>query len=83
MVINKICLDYLKRDGRIIFLATSFGEIVSRLDGDSTRPLFQDRVAARKLFNFRKKLYQECADVTIQTDKKTVDTITNLIIKKI
>ncbi|MFH0772974.1 MAG: shikimate kinase [bacterium] len=83
MVINKICIDYLKQNGKAIFLSTSFEEITRRLQGDDSRPLFVDRKAARKLFKFRKKLYEHYADIRVSTDNRSVDEIINIILKKI
>ncbi len=83
MVINKICIDYLKRNGKVIFLSTSFAEITRRLQGDDTRPLFADREAAQKLFAFRKRLYKQYADVITDTDNRSIDEIINIILKKI
>jgi len=83
MVINKICIDMLKQNGKVIFLSTSFKEIEKRLKGDVSRPLFADKAKALKLFQFRQHLYKEYADVIIRTDGKTIEEITNLIIKKI
>ena len=81
MIINKISIDYLKKNGIVIFLDTSFGEITKRLKGDTTRPLFSNIIAAQKLFQLRKSLYQAYADNSIVTDGKSVSEITNLIIK--
>lgn len=83
MIINKICVDYLKQSGIVIYLCTSFEEITKRLEGDKTRPLFKDRLDAKKLFQFRIKLYREYADITVKTNTLSVDEIINIILKKI
>lgn len=83
MVINKLCIDYFKQNGIVVYLQTSFEEIVKRLAGDETRPLFKDKLVAHTLFKFRKHLYEEYADITIKTDKLSVDEITNSVIEKI
>ena len=83
IVINKICIDYLKRNGKVIFLSTSFAEIVRRLQGDDSRPLFADKEAAQQLFTFRKRLYKQYANVTVDTDDRSIDEIINIILKKI
>jgi len=83
MVINKVCIDYLKQNGVIIFLEASFGAIVKRLESDNTRPLFKNKDRAQKLFHFRKGLYEEYADITIKTDTLSIDEVTNSILKKI
>lgn len=81
MVSNKICIDYLKQNGVVIYLNASFREITERLEGDTTRPLFAQKVSAKKLFLLRKKLYEEYADIIISTDGKSISEITNSIIK--
>ena len=83
MVINKLCIDYLKQNGLVIYLDTSFEEILMRLEGDNTRPLFENKQKAKKLFQFRKNLYKRYADIIVKTDKKSIGEITNLILKKI
>jgi shikimate kinase len=83
IVMNKICIDYLKQNGTVIFLSTTFAEIERRLKGDTTRPLFMDKKQAQKLFMMRKQLYKNYTSVTIKTDGKSIDEITHLIMKKI
>lgn len=83
MVINKLCIDYLKQNGVVIYLETSFEVIKKRLKGDNTRPLFSDLKKAKKLFQFRKHLYEEYADICITTDKLTEEEITNIILEKL
>lgn len=83
MVVNKICIDHLKQNGVVIYLETSFEVIAKRLKGDDTRPLFSDVNKAKKLFQFRKHLYEEYADIRINTDKLTAEEITNSIMNKI
>lgn len=84
VVINKIILDYLReKNGRVIFLKTSFPEIVKRLKNASDRPLFKDEDKAKKLFGFRKRLYEEYADYIIETDNKNPRLIVEEIVKLI
>lgn len=83
MVINKLCIDHLKQNGVVVYLETSFEVIEKRLNGDDTRPLFSDVNKARKLFQFRKHLYEEYEDIRITTDNQTAEEITNSILEKI
>lgn len=82
IVINKINIDFLKNNGKIIFLKTSFQEIEKRLKNTKDRPLFKDKKSVKKLFNFRQKLYEECADLIVNTDGKSVEKISYEIISK-
>lgn len=83
VVMNKINIDNLKENGKIVFLKTSFLEIKKRLKNISDRPLFKNKIKAEKLFVSRQKLYEESADLVINTDGKSVDEVTLLTIKKL
>jgi len=83
MVINKLCIDHLKKNGTVVFLQTTFDVIVKRLEGDTTRPLFINKDKAKKLFLFRENLYKEYADITVNTNLLSVGQITNLIFSKL
>jgi len=82
VVMNKIIIDYLKINGKIIFLKTSFLEIEKRLKNINDRPLFEDKKTAKKLFVFRQRLYEEYADLIVATDGKSVDKIVYEIISQ-
>jgi shikimate kinase len=82
IVMNKIILDYLGVNGCIIFLETSFEESKQRTL-ESLRPLFQDVVKAKELYDFRLPLYKHYANIAIQTDNKTAEEVTELIIKSL
>jgi len=77
---DKTNINSLKNNGRIFYLKTSFSIINKRLKNDKTRPLFEDKEAAKKLFNIRQKLYEKFADKTIITDGKTVNEVTSYLI---
>ena len=82
VVINKININHLKENGTIIFLKTSFLEINKRLKNIKDRPLFNNKKATKKLFIFRQKIYEEYADLIINTDKKSVEKIIYEIISQ-
>ncbi len=82
IVMNKINIDFLKNNGKIIFLKASFFEIEKRLIGDNLRPLFKNKKSAKKIFNIRQKLYEECADLIVDTDEKSVEKISYEIISQ-
>lgn len=58
--------------GYIVFLDASLPEILSRLDGDNTRPLLQGDTESRlkKLFDERADIYEDVAHVAICVDEK-------------
>lgn len=81
VVLNKSIIDNLKEeDGRIVYLHASFENICKRLEGDTTRPLFTDKNKANELYEIRKPLYESYADITIKTESKTIEEVTNEII---
>lgn len=83
IILNKINLDYLKRSGIVIYLETSFDIAEKRLFGTNDRPLFKNSIAARKLYEFRKDLYDFYSDYMVNTDRKTPDEVVDDIIRKI
>lgn len=58
-------VDALKQSGKIVFLDADFDVICNRIGNSKTRPLFQDREKARKLYDERKSKYLSAADYVI------------------
>jgi len=83
MIMNKICIDYMRRNAKVVFLATSFAVIKQRLAHDTTRPLFADIKAAKTLFTLRQGLYRAYADMTVMTDGRSVSEISEIILHTI
>ena len=81
-VVMKDRNNNLLKTGNIIFLKTSFEVLEQRLISDSSRPLFKDREKAKMLFDLRQSKYEEWADLTIQTDNKTVKEIIKTVLLK-
>lgn len=69
VVQNKIILDYLRKDGIVVFLDSSLEIIKKRLGGDKTRPLLKDKEKFRQLYESRMPLYQRYADVVVDTSR--------------
>lgn len=67
--------DILKDAGFVIHLKVTADEAKSRISDTSTRPLFQDLDSARKTAIERGPLYEDVADVTIDTAGKSVPAI--------
>lgn len=82
VVTNKKNIDYLKKNGKIIFLKTSFTEIEKRLKNVKDRPLFKDKKKAKELFIFRQSLYEEYADLIVNTNGRSVEEVTYEIISQ-
>lgn len=72
----------MEKNGFIVYLETSFEEIVSRLQADTTRPLWNQNLKKREqLYERRNTLYLSFADAVIQTDAMTVEEIGEKIMK--
>lgn len=69
---------YLKAAGKVILLQCGIEETLNRIKGDKTRPLTQngeEDIIAR--YNLRKPIYQEVADITVDSSfspEKTLKT---------
>ena len=85
IILNKVIIDYLKmNDGIVIFLQTSFPEIVKRVSSHQRpRPLFKDPKKAQLLYEFRLPIYKAYADFVIKTDHKKINDIAYEIITKL
>ena len=81
VVQNKLIMQSLKNNGTIIYLETPFEVIEKRFASKSVPPLFKDKVSAAKLYETRKKLYEEFADSVISTENKSIEEIAEEIIK--
>ncbi len=74
----------LKRSGKIIYLRAKPETLIARLKGDTTRPLLAGGVEERinKLYEDRALVYEDAADIIIDTDgltpEQTVQRIMNL-----
>ena len=55
----------LKESGKIVFLDADFDVICDRIGDSTTRPLFQDKEKAKKLYDERKSKYLAAADIVI------------------
>ncbi len=83
VVMNKIIIDYLKKSNDkaiVVFLNTKFETLSERLEGDTSRPLFQNTQKAKNLYDFRLPLYEEYADAEVTTDNKPPEKIAAEII---
>lgn len=83
VILNKINIDYLRKDGIIIFLKNAFETSEKRLPEGKRPPLFRDIRQAKKLYDFRQPLYNFYADIVIETDTKTPEEVVEEIISKL
>ena len=67
-------VDEIKKGSKVFFLDSSYSVICERLKSDDTRPLFQDKEKAKKLYDERKEKYIEAADYVINGDMSITET---------
>lgn len=78
--------ELLKRAGKVVYLRTSPETVYDRLKGDETRPLLksEDPLARiKELQDERGKIYEEAADIIVDTDGKTPVEVADEIIAAI
>ena len=62
-------VEAIKKGGaKVVFLDASFDVICQRVGKSNTRPLFQNREQAKKLFDERHSKYLRAADYTVDGD---------------
>ncbi len=84
VVLNPSNVELLKQNGKVIWLKASCSEVYSRLSGDSSRPLLKDNMTVERISNIlteRTPLYEATNDMTVDTEKKTVQEICKEIIE--
>ncbi len=74
-----------KKNGKIVYLETSVGELAARLKGDSTRPLLKGdaELNLKKLYSERAHIYAGAADITVKTDGFSPEEIAAIITENI
>ncbi len=61
-------VDAIKQGSKVVFLDASFDVICDRIGDNTSRPLFQDKDKAKKLYDERKSKYLSAADYVINGD---------------
>lgn len=65
--------------GTVVYLQVTADEAASRISDKSTRPLFQDIEQARKRCEERLPLYEEVADITVNTHGRSVPSLARYV----
>ena len=74
--------EFLKKLGKVVYLRATVDTLVNRLSGDSTRPLIQGgdlRTKITDLFRKRESIYEDVADIVIDTDDCSLEKIFGMI----
>ena len=87
IVLNKINIDFLRRNSHIVLLQATSEEIYKRAmkDGKETRPVIDKedpKSEIEKVLNFRKPFYEAAAEIIIKTTGKKIEEIVKEIIEK-
>ncbi len=87
VVLNKINIDRLRNESRIVYLTASPRIVLKRIlnDGEE-RPLLSTPNKAweiQELLKFRKPFYERAADIKINTSKLDIDSVAEQIISKL
>lgn len=61
-------VEAIKKGSKVVFLDASFDVICDRIGNSTTRPLFQDREKAKRLYDERKDKYLAAADYVVNGD---------------
>lgn len=80
--VQEVNYPLLKKLGTTIYLKASKGTLLNRLQGDTSRPLLRGGELEQKiesLMSAREAIYEEVADVIVETDGKTLEEVTALI----
>ena len=87
IVLNKINIDRLKENSRIVYLSASTSVILKRVSNEAgQRPLLEvdnPTLAIRELLRFRQPFYERAADMIINTSKLNVNAVAEQIIEKL
>jgi shikimate kinase len=83
VVVRPENIEYMKKNGRVFYLKTSPETVYNRVKDSTNRPILNGNMNVEYiagLMEKRRALYEGAADVTITTDGKSVDEITDEII---
>lgn len=87
IVLNRINIDRLRENARIVYLKASPRVILKRVSNEQgQRPLLEvdnPVLTIRELLRFRRPFYKLAADITIDTSKLDIDAIAEQIIDKL
>lgn len=74
-----------KQSGKIVYLRTKIQTLLKRVDGDTSRPLLSGNAEEKmkKLFKDRAPVYENAADITVDTDGRTPEEIAIIISEQI
>lgn len=82
VVMNRSIMRFLGKNAKVIYLKKSFDKIKEHISLKEIRPpLFQNVASSRRLFKLRVPLYEQYADMIINTDNKNLTKIVREIME--
>ena len=78
--------DMLKNRGKVVYLHTTVAQQLQRTRRDQNRPLLQTENPEQKLrdlFNTRDPIYRQLANVIVDTDGRSIHSVSQEIIKRL
>jgi len=85
-VLNPENRQHMAERGQVVYLHATINQQLQRTHRDQNRPLLQTENPQQKLqelFEIRDPLYREIATIVIDTDGRTIHSVTNEIIKRL
>jgi len=82
VIYNSDSMEYLKRDGVVVFLKLGLEEIRKRLE-EGRRFARTEGQSFEELYNERMPLYRKYADISIECSGKSVEDIAEIIIQRL
>lgn len=86
IVVRKENKDYMKKNGRVVFLTASPQTVYERVKNSKERPILNNNMNVEfisQLLETRRALYEEAADITVATDGRPVAEICDEIVSKL
>jgi shikimate kinase len=86
IVLDDRNVENMKKNGVVIWLKASPSVIFERISKEGTRPLLKDDMSVGKIehmLSTRLALYENSADMVIETDNKTVEEVSLEIVEKL
>ena len=87
IVLNKINIDRLRENARMVYLTASPGVILKRISSEEgQRPLLEvddPILTIRDMLSFRRPFYERAADITVDTSKLDINSVAEQIISKL
>jgi len=86
IILNRINIDRLRQNSIVIYLTVTHSEILRRVAGDGGRPLLNTpdkEKRIRELLALRRPLYEQAADIKVDTSRRSIGAILDEIMGKL